>query len=68
MFKNFLIAALLCASAAVVSPAFADSGYGPAPRYNPLIGAPSSQRGQSVQTLRAEQADQTISTNDTSRR
>lgn len=55
--KTRLIIALfaaLCASAAV--PAFA-SGYGPAPAYRPAIGAPASQRGQSLQTLAAENAD-----------
>jgi hypothetical protein len=55
MIKHLLIAASLVASAVAVSPAFASSGYGPAPHYDPLAGAPSSQRGQSVQTVRAEQ-------------
>jgi hypothetical protein len=55
MIKQLLIAASLVASAAVVSPAFASSGYGPAPHYDPLAGAPSSQRGQSTETIRAEQ-------------
>jgi len=57
MIKHLVTAAVLSASAAIVSPAFASSGYGPAPRYNPLVGAPSSQRGQSALTIRAEQAD-----------
>jgi len=51
--KTKLIVALfaaLTASAAV--PAFA-SGYGPAPAYRPTVGAPDSQRGQSLQTLAA---------------
>jgi hypothetical protein len=56
MVKHLVIAALLSASAAIVSPAFASSGYGPAPHYEPLAGAPASQRGQSAQTVRAEQA------------
>ena len=52
--KSKLIAALLVAvSAAVAAPAFA-SGYGPAPFYRPSVGAPDSQRGQSVQTVAAE--------------
>ena len=52
--KTRLIAALLLAlSASAAAPAFA-SGYGPAPSYRPEIGAPASQRGQSVQTLAAE--------------
>jgi hypothetical protein len=55
--KMKLIAALLIASsAALAAPAFA-SGYGPAPFYRPEIGAPASQRGQSAQTLAAEQAN-----------
>lgn len=57
MFKRLVFAAALVASAAAVSPAFASSGYGPAPRYSPLVGAPSSQRGQSALTVRAEQTD-----------
>jgi len=53
--KTKLIAALLvAASASLAAPAFA-SGYGPAPFYNPEVGAPSSQRGPSAQTLAAEQ-------------
>ncbi|WP_133649888.1 hypothetical protein [Paraburkholderia flava] len=56
MIKRLFVAALVAASAAVAAPAFA-SGYGPAPYYNPLAGAPVSQRGQSVQTFRAEQAE-----------
>jgi hypothetical protein len=55
--KARLIVALfaaLAASAAV--PAFA-SGYGPAPAYRPSVGAPASQRGQSLQTLAAESGD-----------
>lgn len=52
--KTRLIAALLVAlSASAAAPAFA-SGYGPAPFYTPSIGAPATQRGQSVQTLAAE--------------
>lgn len=53
--KTKLIAALLVtASASLAAPAFA-GGYGPAPFYNPEVGAPSSQRGQSEQTLVAEE-------------
>jgi hypothetical protein len=55
--KTKLIAALLIASsAALAAPAFA-SGLGPAPFYRPEIGAPASQRGQSAQTLAAEQGN-----------
>lgn len=53
MMKQLVVAALISASAAIVSPAFASSGYGPAPHYDPLAGAPASQRGQSAQTVRA---------------
>ncbi|MDN7178455.1 hypothetical protein M0D69_10545 [Caballeronia sp. SEWSISQ10-4 2] len=52
--KTKLIVALLVAfSASAAAPAFA-SGYGPAPFYKPSVGAPVSQRGQSVQSLAAE--------------
>jgi hypothetical protein len=57
--KTKLIAALLVAlSASAAAPAFA-SGYGPAPFYRPAVGAPASQRGQSVQTVAAERDDVT---------
>lgn len=55
MIKRLVIAAVLSTSAAIAAPVFASSGYGPAPHYDPLIGAPSSQRGQSAETVRAEQ-------------
>jgi len=49
-----LIAALLAAATVMsAAPAFA-SGYGPAPFYQPSVGAPASQRGQSAQTVAAE--------------
>jgi len=53
--KNTLVTLIIAATAAVAAPAFA-SGYGPAPYYNPMVGAPASQRGQSVQTIAAENA------------
>lgn len=54
--KTKLIAAvLLAASASIAAPAFA-SGYGPAPHYNPIVGAPASQQGQNSQTVAAERA------------
>ena len=56
MNKHFIRAAILAISAAIAAPAFASSGYGPAPHYNPIVGAPSSQRGQSAQTVHAELA------------
>ena len=55
MNKNLIATLLVAASAALAAPAFA-SGYGPAPSYNPSVGAPASQRGESVQTVAAEQA------------
>ncbi|WP_206997042.1 hypothetical protein [Trinickia mobilis] len=52
--KTKLIAALLAAlSASAAAPAFA-GGYGPAPFYQPSVGAPASQRGQSASILAAE--------------
>ena len=57
--KTKLIVALLVAfSASAAAPAFA-SGYGPAPFYKPSVGAPVSQRGQSVQSLAAERDNAT---------
>ena len=56
MFKQLLVVAAVAASAVTMSHAFASSGYGPAPRYNPIAGAPASQRGQSALTVQAEQA------------
>ncbi len=56
--KTKILAALLVAgSASIAAPAFA-SGYGPAPFYNPEVGAPASQRGPSDQTIVAERAVQ----------
>lgn len=53
--KSKLVAALLiAATTSIAAPAFA-SGYGPAPSYRPSVGAPASQRGQSAQTVAAEQ-------------
>ena len=57
--KTKLIVALLVAvSAFAAAPVFA-SGYGPAPFYRPVIGAPASQSGQSVRTVTAERANAT---------
>jgi len=59
--KTKLIASLLvAASATLAAPAFA-SGYGPAPSYNPVVGAPASQRGPSALTLAAERGSDTAS-------
>src|ERR1700709_2818323 len=56
MHKTLIASLLVAVSAAFAAPAFASSGYGPAPSYNPQVGAPSSQRGQSAQTIAAENA------------
>jgi hypothetical protein len=56
MNKTLIASLLVAVSAALAAPAFASSGYGPAPSYNPQVGAPSSQRGQSAQTIAAENA------------
>lgn len=56
MNKTLIASLLVAVSVAVAAPAFASSGYGPAPSYNPLVGAPASQRGQSAQTIAAENA------------
>jgi hypothetical protein len=53
MFKKIVTAAFLATSAVA---AFASSGYGPAPHYNPIEGAPASQRGVSAQTIGTESA------------
>ena len=50
-----IAAVLVTTSALLAAPAFASSGYGPAPSYNPEVGAPSSQRGPSAQTIMGEQ-------------
>ena len=55
--NKHLIAVIIAASAALAAPAFASSGYGPAPHYNPIVGAPASQRGESAATIHAENAN-----------
>jgi len=50
MSANLTATALVIATAALSAPAVA-SGFGPAPSYNPKIGAPSSQRGPNAQTV-----------------
>jgi hypothetical protein len=52
--NKHLIAVIIAVSAALAAPAFASSGYGPAPHYSPIDGAPSSQRGESATTIHAE--------------
>ncbi|GJH14678.1 hypothetical protein CBA19CS11_37590 [Caballeronia novacaledonica] len=56
MIKQFVTAAVIAVSAVAAGSAFASSGYGPAPHYDPLAGAPASQRGVSVQTIASESA------------
>src|SRR5471032_2789524 len=56
MNKHLIGAAIIAISTGIAAPAFAISGYGPAPHYNPIDGAPTSQRGQSAQTIHAELA------------
>jgi len=52
--KTRLTAAVLVATSALLAAPALASGYGPAPFYNAEVGAPSSQRGPSAQTLMAE--------------
>ncbi|HKR46428.1 MAG TPA: hypothetical protein VJU59_43340 [Paraburkholderia sp.] len=56
MKTQFIAKLLIALSVSAAAPVFA-SGYGPAPSYRPEVGAPASQRGQSVQTLAAERAE-----------
>jgi hypothetical protein len=53
MKAKYVVALLVASSAALAATAFA-GGYGPAPFYRPDVGAPTSQRGQSTQTMAAE--------------
>lgn len=55
--KPKLVAAILTALCAFFAESALASGYGPAPRYEPVAGAPASQRGQSADTLAAERRD-----------
>jgi hypothetical protein len=54
MIKQFVTAAVIAVSAVAAGSAFANSGYGPAPHYDPLAGAPASQHGISAQTIANE--------------
>jgi hypothetical protein len=58
MNKNLIASLVVAATALVAVPAFA-SGYGPAPHYNPLVGAPVSEQGQNTQTIAADNARST---------
>jgi S-formylglutathione hydrolase FrmB len=54
--KHLVISFLMLAGGALsVSPAYA-SGYGPAPFYRPDVGAPSSERGISAQSIAADRS------------
>jgi hypothetical protein len=55
MTKSRLLTLLIATASALSTSAFA-SGYGPAPFYRPVEGAPASERGVSAQTIAAEQA------------
>lgn len=63
MKKHLIVAAIFAVGTAIAAPVFASSGYGPAPHYNPIAGAPASQRGQSALTVRAEYADANANAN-----
>jgi hypothetical protein len=58
MKRNVIVTVIAAAAAVLAAPAFASSGYGPAPFYNPVAGAPSSQRGPGapLSTLSVRQA------------
>jgi hypothetical protein len=62
MTRTLIAAVLIAASATVAAPAFA-SGYGPAPYYNPTVGAPTSQQGQNTQTIAADEAQTKAASN-----
>jgi hypothetical protein len=62
MKNRFIAAVVIAASTFAVAPVFA-SGYGPAPHYSPIAGAPASQRGPNAQTLHADGAEATNSAN-----
>lgn len=62
MKKHFIAALLIAASTAATGSAFASSGYGPAPHYDPIAGAPASQRGPNSQTIVIDQASADHST------
>ena len=56
MNRHLIAAFLITASATATGSAFASSGYGPAPHYDPIAGAPASQRGPNSQTIAVDQA------------
>lgn len=55
MNRHLIAAFLIAASAVATGSAFAGSGYGPAPHYDPIAGAPASQRGPNSQTIVIDQ-------------
>lgn len=56
MNKHLIAAFLIAASATATGSAFASSGYGPAPHYDPIAGVTASQRGPNSQTIVIDQA------------
>ncbi|KXU87488.1 hypothetical protein CI15_15180 [Paraburkholderia monticola] len=56
MKTNVFFALLAAVFASAAAPAFA-SGYGPAPVYEPSVGAPAAQSAPSLRTIGAERAD-----------
>jgi len=56
MNKRLIAAFLIAAGATAAGSAFATGGYGPAPHYDPIAGAPASQRGPNSQTIVIGQA------------
>ncbi|TDN63243.1 hypothetical protein [Paraburkholderia sp. BL10I2N1] len=57
MNRHLIAAFLIGASAVATGSAFASSGYGPAPHYDPITGAPASQRGLNSQTIIIDQGN-----------
>lgn len=55
---KLIVPLLVAVSASITAPAFA-SGYGPAPFYQPSVGAPASQSGQSLRTVAVERENTT---------
>ena len=56
--KSKIMAVMLVGATVTFAGSAFASGYGPAPFYHPDQGAPSSQRGQSAQTIASEQQNQ----------
>lgn len=54
MGKHIAVSLAVVVASALATSAFASSGYGPDPAYNPLVGAPVSQRGMSAQSIKSD--------------